>query len=176
MVRWTAIMLQDLQNCRVKALELRNGDNPPLKADGKKKNYLDILQQLWSQKGYEHLNISRDNMGVRVNKLKLQTLTDAKLVRKEILKQQSSAINFGENIQEEENANSAIHIEAESNGMCNQWENTLMIETEELSGDTEANFLSLNAKEVQPYEEIMETANTIVSTIIESPGNFENRT
>ena len=87
MVRWTAIMLQDLQNCRSKALELRNGDNPPLKADGKKENYLDILQQLWNQKGYQHLNISRDNLRVRANQLKLETLTDAKLVREEILKQ-----------------------------------------------------------------------------------------
>ena len=113
---------------------------------------------------------------MRANQLKLETLVDAKLVREEILKQQSSAINFSENIQEEENANSARHIEAESNGMCNQCENTMKIETEELSGETEANFLSLNAKEIQQDEEIMETTNTIMSTIIESPGNFENRT
>ena len=33
-------------------------------------------------------------------------------------------------------------------------DNTMTIETKELSGDTDANFLSLNAKEIQQYEDL----------------------
>ena len=111
-------MLVDLQSYRSKALELRNSDNPPLKADGKKTNYLDILQKLWNNKGYTNLSISKKNVRVRANQLKSKVLTNAKLVREEILRQRNSNNDFNvEIVQDKRNGNSALN--GERSRTCN---------------------------------------------------------
>ena len=166
MVRWTAAMLMDLQSCRSKDLELINSDNPPLKADGKKMNYLDILQELWNNKGYTNLNIWKDNLRARANQLKSKVLTNAKLVREEILSQRNSNNDFnGEIGQDERNCNSALN--GESTHTCNQSEDTIATVQGEFSGDTERNAVHLNCGERQLHDEIMEKATRIMSTIVE---------
>ena len=174
MVRWTAAMLVDLQNCRSKALELRNSENPPLKADGKKTNYLDILQELWNNKGYTNLGISKDNLRVRANQLKSKILTNAKLVREEILSQRNSNNDFNaEIVQDERNGNSGLN--GESSSMCNQSEDTIATVQGEFPGDTERNAVHLNREERQLHDEIMEKATRIMSTIVEPSGEFGAR-
>ena len=42
--------------------EMIASNNPPLKADGKPKNYMQFMKELWDEMGYAGLNISKQNL------------------------------------------------------------------------------------------------------------------
>ena len=42
--------------------EMTESNNPPLKADGKPKNYMQFMKELWDEMGYAGLNISKHNL------------------------------------------------------------------------------------------------------------------
>ena len=144
-------MLSDLQDCRCKALGLKSGQNPPLDNNGKKKKYVDILQELWHENGYEHLGLSKDNLRVRANQLKVQNLTTKKAIEEEVIIQQNEERQNTENIA---NAQEDGQEEPES---------------------LETNEVEYTSAERETAKNIEDKAANIVQNISEHVGNFTNR-
>ena len=61
-LKWTELMNVDLMECKIKAKELVASNNPPLKVDGRKKGYMQLMKELWNDKGYAGLNLSCQNL------------------------------------------------------------------------------------------------------------------
>ena len=40
----------DVLECKRKAIEITSSDNPPLGVNGKKKGYIEVLEELWNSK------------------------------------------------------------------------------------------------------------------------------
>ena len=153
MVRWTSTMLSDLQDCRSKAFELKNGANPPLDANGKKKKYVDILLELWNEKGYEHLRLSKDNLRVRANQLNVQNLASKSQIRQKVISQQNQQEEGNEEILPN------MHEEAES------------LETDEF----EYAEIDFTPKERETAKKIEDEATNIMGKISIHVGDFTNR-
>jgi len=71
--KWTAVMNNDLLDCKLKAKELLNSENPPRKENGRKRGYMSIMKDLWEGRGYAELKLSEQNLREQVAKLE-QTL------------------------------------------------------------------------------------------------------
>ena len=50
--KWTDQMNCDLLDCNKKALVVTKSDKPPLKEDGRKKGYMQVMNELWEEMGY----------------------------------------------------------------------------------------------------------------------------
>ena len=55
-------MVQDLLECKDKAIGLTNSENPPLLRNGRKKGYMSIMKELWDDLGYVGLGLSAQNL------------------------------------------------------------------------------------------------------------------
>ena len=68
-----------LINWTLKALAIKQkaGDNPPCKPNGFKMGYMDIMKQLWDDKGYSQLGLTSQNLPdiLNVNKWKVDKLS-----------------------------------------------------------------------------------------------------
>ena len=42
----------ELLDCKQKALVVTKSDKPPLKEDGRKKGYMQVMNELWEEMGY----------------------------------------------------------------------------------------------------------------------------
>ena len=51
-------MNSDLLECKLKAKELVNSENPPRKENGRKRGYMSIMKDLWEERGYAELKLS----------------------------------------------------------------------------------------------------------------------
>ena len=66
-------MNKDILLCKRKALELIKSENPPRKDDGKKKGYIEVMKQLWEERGYFNLGLKAQNLRDQASRLeKLQ--------------------------------------------------------------------------------------------------------
>ena len=61
-LKWTEQMNWDLLECKKRAKELVGSEIPPCNANGRKKGYIEVMKQLWEEKGYEHLGIKSQNL------------------------------------------------------------------------------------------------------------------
>ncbi|KAK2554945.1 DNA repair endonuclease XPF [Acropora cervicornis] len=52
-----------------RAKELVGSDTPPCNENGRKKGYIEVMKQLWEEKGYEHLGIRSQNLRDQVSRL-----------------------------------------------------------------------------------------------------------
>ena len=50
-VNWTSQMNNDVLECEKRAQELVPSDSAPLKRNGRKKGYIEVMKQLWEEKG-----------------------------------------------------------------------------------------------------------------------------
>ena len=50
--KWTDQMNCDLLDCKKKSLVVTKSDKPPLKEDGRKKGYMQVMNELWEEMGY----------------------------------------------------------------------------------------------------------------------------
>ena len=72
-LKWTDQMNKDLLLCKRRALELIKSENPPRKDDGKKKGYIEVMKQLWEERGYFNLGLKAQNLRDQASRLeKLQ--------------------------------------------------------------------------------------------------------
>ena len=62
-------MNMDLLECKNRAKELVNSDTPPCNVNGRKKGYIEVMKQLWDEKGYEHLGIRSQNLRDQASRL-----------------------------------------------------------------------------------------------------------
>ena len=59
----------DLLECKKRAKELVGSDAPPCNENGRKKGYIEVMKQLWEEKGYEHLGIRSQNLRDQASRL-----------------------------------------------------------------------------------------------------------
>ena len=59
----------DLLECKRKAIEITSSENPPLGVNGKKKGYIEVLEELWNGKRYGHLNLKSQNLRDQASRL-----------------------------------------------------------------------------------------------------------
>ena len=59
----------DVLECKGKAIEITSSENPPLGVNGKKKGYIEVLEELWNGKGYGHLNLKSQNLRDQASRL-----------------------------------------------------------------------------------------------------------
>ena len=73
-LKWTEQVNMDLLECKNRAKELVVSDTPPCNENRRKRSYIEVMKQLWDEKGYEHLGIRSQNLrdqGSRLEKLEL---------------------------------------------------------------------------------------------------------
>ena len=51
-VKWTEQMNNDILECKKKAQELISSENPPCNENGRKRIYIDVMEELWDDMGY----------------------------------------------------------------------------------------------------------------------------
>ena len=68
-VKWTNQMNNDVLECKRRAQELVAPDSAPLNRNGRKKGYIEVLKQLWEEKGYGHLALKGQNLRDQASRL-----------------------------------------------------------------------------------------------------------
>ena len=62
-------MNYDVLACKRKAIQLTSSENPPLDVNGKKKGYIEVLEELWKEKGYGYLKLKAQNLRDQASRL-----------------------------------------------------------------------------------------------------------
>ena len=60
-LKWSSDMISDLLECKKRAQELASSEEPARNTNGRKKGYMKILNELWSDLGYAGLNLTSQN-------------------------------------------------------------------------------------------------------------------
>ena len=68
-MKWTNQMNNDVLECKRRAQELVASDGAPLNRNGRKKGYIEIMKQLWEEKGYGHLALKGQNLRDQASRL-----------------------------------------------------------------------------------------------------------
>ena len=71
-IKWTEQMNNDVLECKRQAKELISSQNPSRNENGKKKGYIEVMKQLWYDKGYGQL----ENDNVRNQAAKLEKMPE----------------------------------------------------------------------------------------------------
>ena len=83
--KWTEEMNKDVLECKERAQELFSSENPPLSQNGgRKKGYIQLMKELWDDKGYGNLSLTGQNLRDQASRLqKLQVCCTDNLSRNE---------------------------------------------------------------------------------------------
>ena len=66
-------MNKDILQCKKKVKELTLSQNPPCNRNGRRKGYIEVMKELWDEKGYAHLELKSKKLRDEASKLeKLQ--------------------------------------------------------------------------------------------------------
>ena len=68
-VKWTEQMNKDVLQCKRKAKALTDSQNPPCNRNGRRKGYIEVMNELWNEKGYEHLELKSQNLRDQASRL-----------------------------------------------------------------------------------------------------------
>ena len=68
-VKWTNQMNNDVLECKRRVQELVALDSAPLNRNGRKKGYIEVMKQLWEEKGYRHLALKGQNLRDQASRL-----------------------------------------------------------------------------------------------------------
>ena len=61
-IRWSEQMNSDLLDCKRQAPLLAKWKNPPLKDNGRREGYMELVKELWDQMGHEDLGLTKQNL------------------------------------------------------------------------------------------------------------------
>ena len=61
-IKWTDEMNVALLSCKKSAQLLVKSNEPPLAENGRRKGYMRVMKELWDEMGYEHLDLSSQNL------------------------------------------------------------------------------------------------------------------
>ena len=53
---------EDILECKTRAVELTSSQNPPSNRNGRRKGYIEVMKELWDEKGYAHLELKSPNL------------------------------------------------------------------------------------------------------------------
>ena len=62
-------MNNDVLECKRRVQELVASDSAPLNRNGRKKGYIEVMKQLWEEKGYGHLALKGQNLRDQASRL-----------------------------------------------------------------------------------------------------------
>ena len=68
-VKWTNQMNNDVLECKRRVQELVALDSAPLNRNGRKKGYIEVMKQLWEEKGCRHLALKGQNLRDQASRL-----------------------------------------------------------------------------------------------------------
>ena len=68
-VKWTNQMNNDVLEYKRRAQELVASKSTPLNRNGRKKGYIEVMKQLWEEKGYENLALKGQNLRDQASRL-----------------------------------------------------------------------------------------------------------
>lgn len=108
-LKWSEQMNTDLLECKKKAQDLVSSDNSPLNRNGKKKGYIEVMHELWIDKGYNHLGLKSQNLrdqASRLEKTIRNNLADSNV--NDSTDSYTNTITSSEDINENLNQNSEI--------------------------------------------------------------------
>ena len=71
-VKWTERMNSDILECKKKAKEMVS-NSPPYYANGRKKGYIEVMKDLWEEKGYGCLELKSQNLRDHASRLEKMT-------------------------------------------------------------------------------------------------------
>ena len=55
-------MNKDILECKRKAKALTASQNPPCNRNGRKKGYIEVMNELWKEESYEHLELKSQKL------------------------------------------------------------------------------------------------------------------
>ena len=84
--KWTDKMRVDLQTSQMKAIELNNSLDCPLKPNGKKEGIMNVTLKFWNEMGYEYLGKTAQNLRDKVAHIDKATKTTSLRIANEINK------------------------------------------------------------------------------------------
>ena len=64
-MKWTEQMNKDIMECKRQAKALTSSQNPPCNRNGRRKGYIEVMNELWDEKGYGHLELKSQNFEIR---------------------------------------------------------------------------------------------------------------
>ena len=62
-------MTRDIVERKKKAKEMVSSNNPPYYTNGRKKGYIEVMKDLWEEKGYGYLELKSQNLRDQASKL-----------------------------------------------------------------------------------------------------------
>ena len=62
-------MNNDVLECKRRVQELVASNSAPLNRNGRKKGYIEVMKQLWEEKGYGHLALKGQNLRDQASRL-----------------------------------------------------------------------------------------------------------
>ena len=69
-VKWTErIMNNDILECKKKGKEMVSSNNPPYYANGRKKCYIEVMKDLWNEKGYGYPELKSQELRDQASRL-----------------------------------------------------------------------------------------------------------
>ena len=145
-VTWTEEMINDLRACREEALALKSSENAPRKGNGRKMGYMDIMKNLWDEKGYSHLGFSSQNLADMSNQNKRK---DASQLSQVVTVTLATEINIDET----------------SNAITNNLNNVENVETIQENNKLDEQLLS----------KLINKSKDIFESVVTDVGNMENR-
>ena len=73
-VKWTEKINKEVLKCKRKAKALTASQNPPC---GRRKGYIEVMNELWNEKGYEHLELKSQNLRDQASRLERIELVES---------------------------------------------------------------------------------------------------
>ena len=67
--KWTEQTNSDVLECKRKAKEMITSQTPPCNVNGRKKGYIEVMKDLWNERGYGHLEFKSQNLRDQVSRL-----------------------------------------------------------------------------------------------------------
>lgn len=61
-IKWMGEVNVALLSCKKSAQLLVKSNEPPLAENGRRKGYMLVMKERWDEMGYEHLNLSSQNL------------------------------------------------------------------------------------------------------------------
>ncbi|PFX28567.1 hypothetical protein AWC38_SpisGene6722 [Stylophora pistillata] len=68
-IRWSVRMNNDLLECKKKALDMVKSDNPPRLNNGRKMGYMQVMKEMWEEKGYGDFALTSQNLRDQATRL-----------------------------------------------------------------------------------------------------------
>ena len=143
-VKWTQQMNSDVLECKRKAQGLLISENAPCNRNGRRKGYIEVMKELWEEKGYGNLGLKSQNLRDQASRLEKNqdalmetSATGQTFIDESVLHLTQSTSNIDDNIISSEKAESN---QDQNNG-------------DKQSQNANHSMLDLHTSAVQPPEE-----------------------